>query len=252
MIFKNGQKVETIVGGQDTRKITTVVEKLLQEKDNESGGSGTGGFSSSGKTWLGATAPRGYKDVTDSIDLKGLELLNADSEFGGARSLFANELPSVLGSGKEKAKEGENSKDWVQSDTDEQLMLFLPFQSTLKIHSLHLTSLPEPGSEEEVMRPKTIKLYSNHAHTLGFDEAESVPATQAITLRPGDWDPKTGTAKVELRFVKFQNVTSLVLFVVDGEGEGERTRIDRIRILGETGEKREMGKLEKIGEGGGE
>jgi len=39
-----------------------------------------------------------------------------------------------------------------------------------------------------------------------------------------------------------------VVFVVDGEGEGEKTRIDRVRIVGETGEKREMGKLEKIGE----
>lgn len=49
-----------------------------------------------------------------------------------------------------------------------------------------------------------------------------------------------------MRFVKFQNVTSLVLFVVDGEGEGEKVRVDRVRIIGETGEKRDPGKLEKI------
>jgi hypothetical protein len=49
-----------------------------------------------------------------------------------------------------------------------------------------------------------------------------------------------------LRFVKFQNVTSLVLFIVDGDGGGDKVRVDRLRIIGETGEKRNPGKLEKI------
>ena len=260
MIFKNALPVEKVVGAGDVRKIGAAVEKLLQEKDATTGNGAAGGFSgtnssgSSGKTWLGAALPRGYKDVTDQIDVKGLDLLNADSEFGGARTLFEGEAPRSLGGGEGREEQGK--RDWVESDTDEQLMLFLPFQSSLKIHSLHITSLmPESESkeaEEEIMRPKTIHLYSNRAHTLGFDEAESVPATQSVTLRPSDWDAKTGTAKVELRFVKFQNVTSLVVFVGEGEGDGERTRVDRIRVVGETGEKREMGKLEKIGEGGGE
>ena len=80
---------------------------------------------------------------------------------------------------------------------------------------------------------------------MGFDEAEGIPATQSIELSEKDWDA-TGTATLPLRFVKFQNVTSLVIFVVDGEGEGERVRLDRIRLIGETGEKRDQGKLEKI------
>ena len=53
---------------------------------------------------------------------------------------------------------------------------------------------------------------------------------------------------MELRFVKFQNVTSLVIFVVDGEGDGEKVRVDRLRIVGESGEKRDLGKLEKVGD----
>ena len=63
-----------------------------------------------------------------------------------------------------------------------------------------------------------------------------------------DWDA-TGTATLSLRFVKFQNITSLVLFIVDGEGEGEKVRIDRVRIIGGTGERRDPGKLEKVGDG---
>ena len=212
--------------------------------------------------WLGTALPRGYADVTDQVDPKGLDLLNADSEFGGAKTLFEPGKPSRLEAAAEKGKgkAGEDAdgagRDWVESDTDPQLMLFIPFQSTLKIHTLHITSLP-PRSPAEVedevpMRPRTIQLYINRAHNLGFEEAEGIQATQTFELSGKDWDAETGTAKLELRYVKFQNVTSLVIFVVDGDGDGERTRIDRIRIAGERGEKREMGKLEKIGDEPGE
>lgn len=196
--------------------------------------------------------------MTDQVDIKGLDLLNLDSDCGPARTLFDATKPSSLENRKGKGKPSSEGtkKDWVESDTDEQLMLFIPFQSTLKVHSLHITSLPPQDSdadEDEIpMRPKTIQIYSNRPHILGFDEAEDVPATQTITLEARDWDEKTGTGKIELRFVKFQNVTSLVVFVLDGDGKGEKVRIDRLRIIGETGEKRELGKLEKIGDEPGE
>ena len=207
-------------------------------------------------SWIAFDLPKGYNDVTDQVDVRGLDLLNSSSECGTARSIFNGSKPSSLDiSGKGKAKTAggsvEEGKDWVESDTDEQLMLFVPFQSTLKVHTLHITSLPPKTAEEDdeiPMRPKTMHIYLNRANVLGFDEAEGLQATQSITLDTADWDEKTGTAKVELRFVKFQNVHSLVLFVVDGDGDGEKVRIDRIRIVGESGEKRDPGKLEKVGE----
>ena len=98
------------------------------------------------------------------------------------------------------------------------------------------------------MRPRTIKLFSNKPHNLGFDEAEDMAATQVIELTENDWNAE-GTATIALRYVKFQNVTSLVMFVVDGDGDSEKVRLDRLRLIGEAGEKREMGKLEKVGDG---
>ena len=125
-------------------------------------------------------------------------------------------------------------------------MLYIPFQSTLKIHSIHLTSLPTNTDDDEApSRPKLIKIYTNRARILGFDEADDTKAVHEVTLAEKDWDPKTGTAKIELRIVKFQNVSSVVVFVVESEGDNEKVRIDRIRIIGETGEKRD-GKIEKI------
>lgn len=253
MIFKTSQIVSTIQGA-DPRKLSEAVKKLAAEADSD----GSGGFdeaSDSGSRWIGAKLPRGYTDITDEVDIQGLDLLNADSEYGGARTLFEGGRPSAL-NGKGKSSAAETSKDWVESDTDEQLMLFIPFRATLKVHTLQITSNPPKPSmddaEDTAMRPQTIQVYSNRAHVLGFEEAEDIPATQAITLDRQDWDEKTGTAKIELRFVKFQNVTSLVLFVVDGDGNGEKVRVDRVRIIGESGEKRELGKLEKIGDQAGE
>ena len=256
MIFKDQQVVSTVKGA-DLRKLSEMVKKIAVEADSN----GLGGFgeaSGSGTGWVATGLPKGYDNVTDQVDVRGLDLLNADSSFGSARTLFDPSKPSALASskGKGSARGGEEPKDWVESDTDEQLMLFVPFQSTLKVHSLHLTSLPPKDTDAEIddvpMRPKTIQLYSNRAHVLGFEEADDIEATQAVTLQPQDWDPNTGTVKVDLRYVKFQNVSSLVIFVVAGDGDGERVRIDRLRIVGEKGSRRELGKLEKVGDEAGE
>lgn len=240
--------------GADPRRLNEVIQKLATEATKSDSAPGESGESSgAGGGWIGAAVAKGYADVTDQVDPKGLELLNRDNEAGEPRVLFDTSKPSAL-SAKGKGKSN-GSKDWVESDTDEQLMLYVPFQSTLKVHSLHITSLPPAESEddEEVpMRPRTISLYTNRSHVLGFDEAEDIPAVQTVEIKAEDWDSKTGTAKVDLRFVKFQNVTSLVVFFVDGDGDGEKLRVDRIRIVGDAGEKRMMGKLEKIGDEPGE
>lgn len=249
MVFKHARSIQTIRGA-DYRKLSETVQKLANEANSMGDGAdGLGGESSGGSSgfWLGAGLPKGYRDVTEQVDVLGLDLLNRDSEFGTVRTLFDGVKPTAVDT-KGKETTDKAKKDWVESDTDEQLLLFVPFQSMLKVHSLHFTSLPPSEGEDTPMRPKTLKIYSNKAHNLGFDEAEDIPPTQQIELTTKDWDSKTGTAKAELRFVKFQNVTSLVVFVVDGDGDGERVRLDRVRIIGETGEKRDPGKLEKVGE----
>lgn len=256
MVFENGRKTQTVQGA-DPRRLNEVIQKLASEATKSDSGPGESIESGSGGgTWTGAAIAKGYSDVTEQVDMKGLELLNRDNEAGEVRVLFDSSKPSGLET-KGKGKDVSGGKDWVESDTDEQLMLYIPFKSTLKVHSMHITSLPPTESEEEEdeevpMRPKTISLYTNRSHVLGFDEADDIPAVQTVEIKDGDWDAKTGTAKIDLRFVKFQNVTSLVMFFVDGDGDGEKLRVDRVRVVGEAGEKRTMGKLEKIGDEPGE
>ncbi|VBB72296.1 Putative thioredoxin-like protein [Podospora comata] len=242
--FRNGQ-ITSRVKGADVQKLSGMLETIrghFQEAMENPGGA-AGGSSSSGATWRGAELPRGYTDITDQIEINRCELLNVESGPEGVHTLLDKSRPSAL-SGQKSA-----TKDWVESDTDEQLMLFLPFQAMIKLHTLQITSLPpsDDDDDEAPMRPKTIKLFTNKSHNLGFDEAEDMSATQVIELSEKDWNPD-GTANISLRYVKFQNINSLVLFVVDGDGDSEKVRLDRVRLVGEAGEKREMGKLEKIGD----
>jgi thioredoxin len=253
MVFKSGRESKRIRGA-DIKALDAAVKQLAQEASSAPSTEGLADpFTSGGSSgWMGASLPRGYTDVTEAVDQLNLDFLNLDSEAGNARTIFENTKPSSLGA---KGKSAESSKkDWIESDTDEQMMLFMPFQSTMKLHTLQITSLPPTDSDDDETpgRPRTLQLYTNRSHTLGFDEADDEPATQKIELSEDSWDKATGTAKVELRFVKFQNISSLVIFVVDGDGEGDKTRIDRIRLVGDTGEKKAMGKLEKFGEEQGE
>jgi hypothetical protein len=246
IIFKNGKQIRKF-SGSNPQHLSDAIKSLAQEAESDGGAGGFGEASGSGSgVWRGASLPRGYTDVTEQVDVRGLDLLNADSDFGGVRTLFETSKPSSLSKGKGSA----DTKDWVESDVDNQLMLYVPFTSTLKVHTIHITSNPpvDEDDDEIPVRPKTIHVWTNRQYNLGFEEAEDIPSTQTIELKESDWDKETGTAKLELRFVKFQNVYSLVLFVQDGDGDSEKTRIDRIRFIGETGEKRDMGKLEKIGD----
>lgn len=249
LVFKGGREIKRIRGA-DPKALDAAVKQLAQEaaKSDDSGGASAGEASSSGGQWAAFVAPKGYMDVTSDVDVLGLDFLNMDGEKGDRRTLFDSSKPSALAGG------SSTRNDWIESDTDEQLMLFIPFQSSLKLHSLHITSITSASEDDDEapMRPKTLHLYTNRSTVLGFDEAEGTPATQSIEVKPSDWDAKTSTAKIELRFVKFQNVSSIVIFVAAGDGDGEKTRIDRIRMFGESGAKRDMGKLEKIGDEAGE
>ncbi|KAK4951753.1 Thioredoxin-like protein 1 [Elasticomyces elasticus] len=252
LIFKAGREIKRIRGA-DPKGLNEAVKELAKEAGKaDEAGEASGSGSTVGGVWTGAAAPKGYEDVTSSVDLLGLDFLNLSTETKDKRVVFESSRPSSLGQG--KAKESEK-KDWIESDTDEQLMLFVPFQATIKLHSILLTSLPPSSDEDDdeaATRPTKLKFYTNRPHVVGFDEADDTPCTQEIDIKDSDWDTKTGTAKVELRYVKFQNISSVVVFVVAGAEGSEKTRIDRVRFFGETGEKRNPGKLEKIGDEQGE
>ena len=127
---------------------------------------------------------------------------------------------------------------FVVSDFDEQLMIFIPFHCQLKVHSIHITSvLPPNNDDESLVRPTSIRLFKNTPNILDFSEANELPDTQQFRIGKKSWDKETSTTVLDLNFVKFQNVVSLVIFVnglslEENIEDGVFTRIDRIRIFG--------------------
>lgn len=136
IMFRDGSKIDEVKGADPT-KLQSIIEKLTSEIQSVASGSGSAGSSSAGGNsalgWRGAELPRGYLDVTDQVEVQRAELLNFDEDFGSVRTLLDSSKPGSLSGGKK------TEKDWVVSDTDEQLLLFVPFMSMLKLHTLQVS-----------------------------------------------------------------------------------------------------------------
>lgn len=110
---------------------------------------------------------------------------------------------------------------FLQSDVDEQLILSITFNQPVKIHSLRVKAPLQLG-------PKDIKLFINQPRTIDFDMAESCTPVQDFSLEAKDLE---GSA-VNLRYVKFQNVQNVQVFVKNNQSGGETTQIDYLGFIG--------------------
>ncbi|KAM0755035.1 DUF1000-domain-containing protein [Meredithblackwellia eburnea MCA 4105] len=126
---------------------------------------------------------------------------------------------------------------WLLSDADEQLLLTIPLQQTTKIRALRFKTVDSAAASA----PKTIKLFVNRPN-LGFDDAEGEEGAQEIVLTEAQ---TKGTESVQLRFVRFQSVSALSIFVSDNQGGEDVTRIDKLELLGVTVDGTDMSQLSK-------
>lgn len=116
-----------------------------------------------------------------------------------------------------------NQQTYLESDCDEQLIITIAFSQPIKLHSLKICAPQEYG-------PKTIKIFQNQPMTLDFDKAESSEPVQQIELKSDDL---TEDAKpIQLKYVKFQTVNSLTIFVKDNQTNKDTTRINEIIFIG--------------------
>lgn len=73
--------------------------------------------------------------------------------------------------------------------------------------------------------PKNVKVFANIPNTLDFDKAQNSEPIQML-----DFEEDT---LQHLKFVKFQNVKNLTLFVENNQEGGELTIIDDIKLYGQ-------------------
>ncbi|KAI9299163.1 DUF1000-domain-containing protein [Neoconidiobolus thromboides FSU 785] len=146
----------------------------------------------------------GQSDITSLIQKNQIESLNLRNE-DNISNIFDNQNDKV-----------------VQSDADEQILINLQFSQAVKIHSIKFQA---PLNNA----PKNIKLFSNK-YSLGFDDVTSMEPTQELILESKDYEENSVT---NLRFVKFQNVNALSIFIEDNLNEDEITSLKNITIFGQ-------------------
>ncbi|KAI6171499.1 putative thioredoxin [Aphelenchoides bicaudatus] len=140
----------------------------------------------------------GQMDLQTFLDRSNLECLNEDSDHN-IRALF--ESGGVL-----------------QSDCDEQLIINIPFSQPVKIHSIQVGG---PNGKA----PKSVKIFANIPQTLDFDKAQSSEPIQTLDFEEN--------ALQGLKFVKFQNVKNLLLFVENNVEGGDVTAINELKLYGQ-------------------
>uniref|UniRef100_A0A2N9HKI0 PITH domain-containing protein n=1 Tax=Fagus sylvatica TaxID=28930 RepID=A0A2N9HKI0_FAGSY len=151
---------------------------------------------------------RSQVDLVDFVDWSGVECLNQSTSHSVVNAL----------------KQGYREDDGLnlESDADEQLLIYIPFTQVIKLHSILIK-----GTEEE--GPKTVKLYSNKEH-MGFSNVSDFPPSDTAVLSP---DNIKGNP-VPLKYVKFQNVRSLTIFIEDNQSDAEITKVQKIALFGTT------------------
>lgn len=151
----------------------------------------------------GEGLPKGQMDLASFIDDSGTECLNESDDHKLAHAF--------------NPKGG-----YLESDCDEQLIITIAFNQQMKLHSLRLQA-------EGPNAPKCIRLFTNLPNSPDFDSAESMAAVQEFELTAEDM--KAGNL-INLKYVKFQNVLSVTLFVKNNQGDEETTQIERLAFIG--------------------
>jgi len=121
-----------------------------------------------------------------------------------------------------------DSRLGCRSDADEQLILHIAFQEFVKIKTIKFVSFND-GRDPEC-NPTTVKVYVNREN-LGFEDIEDVDPTQVFDLT--DEDLRESSDAIPTKFVKFQRVKTLTLFVEDNNG-GDVSALGMLRLTGRT------------------
>lgn len=125
----------------------------------------------------------------------------------------------------------------LRSDADAQLIISLAFNQVVKLSGVQIWAAGEFG-------PKQIKVFANIVNAMDFDAAEKMTATQELLFEAKDLN---GALK-ELKFVKFQNIQNLHIFVKDNQsGDDDVTRIRRLVLRGTPKQTTDMSNLKKTG-----
>jgi len=159
-----------------------------------------------------ATAPpvetKKLVDLTQKIEKSHCYAMNEDSRFP-MTNLFIGD--TRLG---------------CKSDADEQLIIHIAFQESVKVRSIKFDEFN--GGADPELNPTTVSIFVNR-NNLGFEDIEDVDPTQELEVSAADLGENADP--IPLKFLKFQRVQSLTLFIKDNSG-GDVSALGGLKIMG--------------------
>jgi len=147
-----------------------------------------------------------YTDLSDFVDVTNVECLN-EKPMENIVQMFRS------------------STGLLQSDTDEQLLMNIPFRQAVKVHSIVFVA-PNDGR-----RPHGVKFFVNN-RIMDFSIAEdSNLPTQQVELK---WEQNDGRLKaiIQTKFVKFQDVNNICIFIQSNAENVPTTAVHSITFVG--------------------
>eukprot|EP00466_Bigelowiella_natans_P018025 jgi/Bigna1/89178/estExt_fgenesh1_pg.C_450017 len=128
----------------------------------------------------------------------------------------------------------------IKSDTDEQLLIVVPFTEEVKIRHI---SFSAEGKEGIDSAPKIVKIFKN-AESMEFEEAEDTEPTAQLDLSADDLK---NAEKLKLKFTKFQDVNSITIFVESNQGDEDVSFLSNVTFYGQSKPGTNMKELKKAG-----
>jgi len=125
---------------------------------------------------------------------------------------------------------------FLESDVDEQLILSLTFSQSVRLHSIAIKGPSDKGV-------KHIRIFINQPQTLDFDQVSSRESVQDITFSKDDI---TSGKPVPLKYVKFQNVQNILIFVQNNQADTETTVIQQLKLIGSPISTTDMSSFKRI------
>ncbi|MCP9260545.1 Thioredoxin-like protein [Dirofilaria immitis] len=187
IVYMNRVKVDLLRGG-DPAALEALVKKWSDNAPKED------------------SPVAGQTDLITFVDKTQVECLNEDDN-ATLRSLL-------------------NGEGVLTSDCDPQLIISIPFNQPVKIHSIYLK-----GNGPSA--PKTVKIFTNLAGILDFDRAAGAESVQTISFS----EKKLGFLDRRRRIIQsslceISKRKNIQLFVEDNQGGTENTTIEALRLYG--------------------
>lgn len=230
LFFSKKQEIERVQGA-DVNGIRKAIDNLL--KLNPTWVRSSTSSSGSGSSSLGSIdefkpfIPKGYTILNKCIFYGEFESLNLIKQKG-------EELTSFIRLQNDAC---------VMSDTDNQILVHIPFTNLTKVYSILIESKLNEQAAEEEQKPNLVKAWINKNRIMSFEDAEITTPLHNEELKEDSWN--NNICEIKFKYVRFQKVSSLDL-LIQGDDEDAHTVLNKLVIVGIDGESKNQGKLAKL------